>query len=298
MLRDHAGSPQPSFLAVGFWRPHLPFVAPKKCWDLYDPNTIPMPDPAESPTDVPAIAMHSSREIRGYGHAPKDRDFTEDEIRHCRHGYYASISFLDAQLGEILDSLEENGLADDTIVVFTSDHGFHIGEHALWGKTSNFELDARVPLIIAAPDCPRSHGKNTRAIAELLDLYPTLAGLAGITDDLPKDLDGVSLQPILADPSASVKNAAFTQHQHPFYGSAKNWQAWGYSIRTDRWRYTQWRAIADDSVIAQELYDHEDDPKETRNLAVLPDHQDIVEKLASALAESFKPAQRKSGRTQ
>lgn len=290
MLRDHAGSPQPFFLAVGFWRPHLPFVAPKRYWDLYDPKTIPMPDPAVTPTDVPAIAMHPSREIRGYGLVPKDRDFTEQEIRHYRHGYYASISFLDSQVGEILDALDESGLAEDTIIVFTSDHGFHIGEHTLWGKTSNFELDARVPLIIAAPDHPKGHGNTTRALAELLDLFPTLAGLAGIADDLPESLDGVSLQPVVADPSTSVKDAAFTQHQHPFYGSAKNWQAWGYSIRTDQWRYTEWRSIADRSVIARELYDHENDPKETRNLAAVPDHQATVDRLASRLAESFAPA--------
>ena len=286
MLRDHAGSPQPFFLAVGFWRPHLPFVAPKKYWDLYDPETIPMPAPADSPTDVPAIAMHPSREIRGYGHVPKDRDFTGEEIRHYRLGYYASISFLDAQVGEILDALDESDLANDTIVVFTSDHGFHIGEHTLWGKTSNFELDARVPLIIAAPDHPKSHGQTTQALAELVDLYPTLASLAGIAGDLPKDLDGVSLQPVIDDPNTSVKDAAFTQHQHPFYGSSKNWQAWGYSIRTDQWRYTEWRAIADGIVIARELYDHENDPKEPRNLAANPDHRDTVNKLASRLAKS------------
>ena len=149
VLRDRAGQTQPFFLAVGFWRPHLPFVAPKKYWDLYDPTAIPLPNPAAAPQDAPAIALHASGEIRGYGGPPKDRDFNAEEVRHYRHGYYASISFLDAQVGLILDALDASGQADNTIIVFTSDHGFHIGEHALWGKTSNFELDARVPLILA-----------------------------------------------------------------------------------------------------------------------------------------------------
>jgi iduronate 2-sulfatase len=287
MLRDHAGSQQPFFLAVGFWRPHLPFVAPKKYWDLYQPQKIPMPNPAAAPVDVPDIAMHESREIKGYGLTPKDRPFTEKEIRHYRHGYYASISFMDAQIGEILDALDESGQADNTIVVFTSDHGFHIGEHSLWGKTSNFELDARVPLIIASPDHSSGHGRSTAALTELVDLYPTLAGLAGITEDLPKKLAGVSQVSVVADPGVSIKDAAFTQHQQPFYGSAKNWQAWGYSMRTDRWRYTEWRAITDGRVIARELYDHAEDSRETKNVADLPSHRNRILKLAERLADAF-----------
>ncbi len=291
MLRDHTGSSQPFFLAVGFWRPHLPFVAPKRYWDLYDPDAISSPHPDEAPSNVPAIAMHASREIRGYGHVPSDRAFNDDEIRHFRHGYYASISFLDTQVGEILDALHTSGLADNTIVVFTSDHGFHIGEHDLWGKTSNFELDARVPLIIAAPDQligpaqSIAKGQSTSALAELVDLYPTLADLAGLAEDLPRNLDGVSLAPLLIDPAATVKDAALTQHQQPFYGSAKNWQAWGYSIRTDRWRYTEWRSIANGKTVARELYDHNADPRETQNVAADPDHLQTIDKLSSRLAE-------------
>ena len=286
MLRDHAGSEQPFFLAVGFWRPHLPFVAPKKYWDLYQPEKIPMPDPPAAPDGVPDIAMHESREIRGYGLTPQDRDFTQDEIRHYRHGYYASISFMDAQIGEILDALDESGQAEDTIVVFTSDHGFHIGEHSLWGKTSNFELDARVPLIIASPNHEQGHGKTTGSLAELVDLYPTLAGLAEIGDDLPGNLEGVSLAPVVTDPATSVKDAAFTQHQQPFYGSRQNWKAWGYSMRTTEWRYTEWRAISDGSVMARELYDHNRDPTETRNVASRTEYLDLVNQLSKRLAES------------
>jgi len=285
MLLDHAESDQPFFLAVGFWRPHLPFVAPKKYWDLYEPDKIPLPAFPYPPESVPEIAMHASKEIRGYGETPKDRDFTEEEIRHYRHGYYASISFMDAQIGEILDALEESGQADDTIVVFTSDHGFHIGEHSLWGKTSNFELDARVPLIVADPAQPDGHGKKSASLAELVDLFPTLTDLAGINGDIPDNLEGVSLALVVSDPTVSVKDAAFTQHQHPFYGSRNAWEAWGYSMRTDLWRYTEWRSIKDGSVVARELYDHENDPGETVNVAA--QNPDVEKSCSERIAKQF-----------
>lgn len=288
VLRDRATQPQPFFLAVGFWRPHLPFVAPKKYWDLYDPDHLPDANPPDRPQDAPAIALHQSKEILGYGLTPKDRPFTEAEIRHYRHGYYASISFLDAQIGLILDALDEGAQADNTLVVFFSDHGFHIGERTLWGKTTNFELDARVPLIIADPRQKARHGQPTSALAELVDLYPTLAHLTDTAAALPKNLEGHNLAPILADPSATVKNAAFTQHQQPFYGPRNQWKAIGRSIRTDHWRCTEWRDIASGQVIAQELYDHQNDPLETVNLADHSQHARTLQQLNTALNQHFK----------
>ncbi|TWT67388.1 sulfatase [Allorhodopirellula solitaria] len=285
MLHDHPADGQPFFLAVGFWRPHLPFVAPKKYWDMYAPDQIPLPDPAEPPIDAPSIAMHDSREIRSYGGTPKDRAFSEQEVRHFRHGYYASISFMDSQIGEILNALEKAGHADDTIVVFLSDHGFHIGEQSLWGKTTNFELDARVPLIVADPAREAGHGEHTAALAELVDLYPTLASLAGIDRDLSERLEGVDLSSVIDDPARSVKDAAFTQHQQPFYGAPKNWEAWGYSVRTAQWRYTQWHAIDGGEIIARELYDHANDPRESRN--VVEAHPTVVETHAKLLTAQF-----------
>jgi iduronate 2-sulfatase len=230
--------------------------------------------------------MHDSREIRSYGFEPNDRLFSKQEVRHFRHGYYAAISFMDAQIGEVLDALDQAGHTDDTIVVFTSDHGFHVGEHSLWGKTTNFELDARVPLIIADPKQPRGHGKTTFALAELVDLYPTLAALAGIDRELAPRLEGDSLAGVVADPALSVKDAAFTQHQHPFYGSSRNWKAWGYSVRTENWRYTEWRAISDGDVVARELYDHSNDPLETRNVAAA--NPEVVESHAARLTTQFR----------
>ena len=287
VIRDRADQAQPFFLAVGFWRPHLPFVAPKKYWDLYDPATLPAPQPTEPPQDVPAIALHESREIRGYGGPPKDRPFNAEETRHYRHGYYAAISFLDAQVGLLLEALETSGQSDRTLIVFTSDHGFHIGEHGLWGKTTNFELDARVPLLIADPRQPATHGQTTSGLAELVDLYPTLAHLAGIPQDLPANLEGQDLSPLLTNPRAQLKDAAFTQHQQPFYGPESAWKAMGRSIRTDRWRCTEWRDLKTGRVLARELYDHASDPHETRNLAALPKHAATLQQLAEKLAAQF-----------
>jgi iduronate 2-sulfatase len=287
VVRDRAAQTQPFFLAVGFWRPHLPFVAPKKYWDLYDPAKIPTANPPDRPQDAPDIALHESKEILGYGLTPKDRPFTEAEIRHYRHGYYASISFMDAQIGLILDALDESEQADNTLIVFFSDHGFHVGEHTLWGKTTNFELDARVPLIIADPRQKTSQGQRTRALAELVDLFPTLAHLTDTAATLPRNLEGHNLVPILADPSATVKSAAFTQHQQPFYGPRNQWQAIGRSIRTERWRCTEWRDLKSGNVMAQELYDHENDPLETQNLAKQPHHSTTLSQLQAKLKAQF-----------
>lgn len=287
VIRDRASQSQPFFLAVGFWRPHLPFVAPKKYWDLHDPARLPEPVPPQPPRDVPAIALHESREIRGYGGAPKDRPFNVEETRLYRHGYYAAISFLDAQVGLLLDALDASGQADRTLIVFTSDHGFHVGEHSLWGKTTNFELDARVPLFIADPRQPASHGQKTTALAELVDLYPTLAHLAGVPNDLPARLEGHDLSPVLANPAARVKDAAFTQHQQPFYGPESAWKAIGRSLRTDRWRCTEWHDLKSGRLLARELYDHQTDPHETVNLATQPEHATLLEQLSEQLAAQF-----------
>lgn len=284
VIRDYPDNAAPFFLGVGFWRPHLPFVAPKKYWDLYDPDEISAPALETIPADVPEIAMHISRELHSYDGIPKEAELSPELKRHLRHGYYASISFLDAQVGLILDALDASGHQDDTIVAFVSDHGFHIGEKTLWGKTSNFELDARVPLIIADPRTGRTQ-PNTDCLTELVDLYPTLAALAGITNDLPENLEGNDLSSLLTNPVQTLKTAAFTQHQHPFYAPREKWVAWGYSIRTASWRYTQWRSIQDDQLIAEELYDHRSDSNESRNVAA--QFPDVVQQHSQRLIKHF-----------
>ena len=272
------------FLAVGFWKPHSPFNAPKRYWDMYDRASITSPTNPNPPRNVPDIAMHDSREIlRGFKSSkyPGGRPTAEDVIT-LRHGYYAAISYVDAQIGRVLDELDRLGLRDKTIVVLWSDHGFHLGEHRLWAKTSNFELDARVPLIIASPE--HRGGLKTDSLVELLDVYPTLADLCNLTP--PTDLEGKSLRSVLTDPTASVKAVALTQHPRPAYPAAgTNPKAMGYSIRTAEHRYTEWRDFATGRTIARELYDHGSDPGETVNLANEASMSELLTTLEGRIVE-------------
>ncbi len=276
----HERNSGPFFLAVGFWKPHSPFNAPKRYWDLYEDVTILPPNPAEAPRGVPAIALHDSREIlRAFASRPGGRP-TPEETLALRRAYYAAISYLDTQVGKVLDALDKEGLRDDTIVVFWSDHGYHLGEQTLWAKTSNFELDARVPLIIATPQT--TSGQSTDALAELLDLYPTLADLCGL--EAPANLEGRSLRPLLERTADAVKPAALTQHTRPAYPSDEEpLVAMGYAMRTPRYRYVEWRSVRDGSVMARELYDHQADPRETVNLAESAEREDLLAKLADEL---------------
>jgi iduronate 2-sulfatase len=273
---------RPFFLAVGFWKPHSPFNAPKRYWDMYERSAISPPVNPQPPFGVPKVALHDSREIvRAFADRPRGRP-TSEEVLALRHGYYAAISCVDAQIGKVLDELDRLDLSKNTIVVLWSDHGYHLGEHALWAKTSNFELDARVPLVIATPQHVGGH--HTLALVELLDLYPTLADLCRLK--VPAELAGKSVRPVLENPTATVKAAAVTQHPRPaYYGDEEPLEAMGYSLRGDRYRYTEWRSATDGQVLARELYDHEDDPAETVNLASQSVHAATVDDLARQLGE-------------
>lgn len=252
----------PFFLAVGFWKPHAPFNAPKKYWDMYDRSKLP-PLKGARPEGAPEIAFHQSTEI--LGPVAKQTSVTPEQAAEMRHGYFANISYMDAQIGKVLEALEKSPAAKNTIILFVADHGYHIGEHSLWGKTSDFEFDAHVPLMISAPGVSQ-RGKKTAALAELVDVFPTLVELCGLPQ--PKALDGKSLAPILADSSQSVKAAAFTQHPRPAYYDRepdKQPKAMGYSVRTASVRYTEWRDWKTKGVIARELYATEQDPAESKN---------------------------------
>lgn len=275
---EHAKT-QPFFLGVGFWKPHSPFNAPKKYWDLYRREDVPPPSPAEWPADAPRIAWHNSRELLGNaGVQPPP-----EAIQEIRHGYLANISYLDAQVGRVLDELERLKLADRTIIVLWADHGYHLGEQTLWAKTSNFELDARVPLLFALPGA--REGRKTDAIAGLIDIYPTLSELCGLPQ--AEGLEGVSQAPVLRGDKAAVRTAAMTQHPRPaYYQGAPD--AMGYSVRTDRFRYTEWRDWKTGETLARELYDHRLDPDETRNLVDDPAHAADVQVGIAAL-ETFHP---------
>jgi uncharacterized sulfatase len=249
------------FLAVGFYRPHTPYVAPRRYFDLY---------PAES-IELPALSEddRARKPAAAYASAKKEQESMSDaRRREAIQAYWASISFMDAQAGRVLDALERLGLAERTVIVFTSDHGYHLATHGLWQKMSLFEDSARVPLVIAAPGV-EGNGRSTQALAELVDLYPTLADLCGIP--VPAGLDGVSLRPVLEDPARSVKDAAFTQLRRG--GDEKGYD--GYSVRTARWRFTSW----DGGKKGEQLFDMESDPRETVNLAGDARHAATVAEL-------------------
>ncbi len=271
------------FLGVGFWKPHLPFNAPKQYWDKYAPEEISLPANPDPPVNVPAIALHDSRELlRAF-----KSGLTEPQVRTLRRGYYAAISYVDAQIGKVIDELDRLGLRDNTIIVFWSDHGFHLGEHDLWCKTSNFELDARVPMIIAVPG-QGSAGRSSESLVELLDLYPTLAELCGLP--APENLQGRSLVPILENPDATVKQAAMTQHPRPAYpAQGEDPEVMGYSIRTADHRYTEWRRYDSGDIVARELYDHRADPGETKNRIDEATSEAISERLARQLDAMMEP---------
>lgn len=262
---------KPFFLAVGFWKPHAPFNAPKKYWELYQREKLPRLNGAR-PQGAPEIAFHDGRELRGI--PPKQVEFTAAESAEIRHGYFAGISFMDEQVGKVLAALDTNKLTDSTIVVFVADHGYHLGEHGLWAKTSCYELDARVPLMVAVPGTAHC-GKKTDSLVELIDLFPTLNALCGLKS--PGKLDGTSLVAILNNPMATVKAAALTQHPRPAYYDRTEKgvpDAMGYSIRTARVRYTEWRDWKTGKVTASELYDHTRDTSELTNAIDRPPNDD------------------------
>ena len=258
LLERFKKNSQPFFLAVGFYRPHTPYVAPKTYFDMYPADRI----------DLPALseADRSRTPAAAYRSALNEQDAATDRQRkEAIQAYRAATTFMDAQVGQVLDALDRLGLASNTVVVFTSDHGYHLGDHGLWQKQSLFERSARVPLVIAGPTVT-ARGQVARGVVELVDLYPTLAALAGLTPAAP--LEGVSLSPMLTNTSATVKDAAFSQTRN------------GYAVRTDRWRYIEW----DGGKEGAQLYDMENDPAETTNLAADPKHAATVADLRARLA--------------
>jgi arylsulfatase A-like enzyme len=265
---------------VGFLKPHLPFVAPRKYWDMYPPEQVQYTASA-APTDVPACALHEWTELRAFLDIPKTGTLSDEPARQAVRGYAAATSYSDAQVGRVLDELDRLGLREKTLVVFMGDHGWHLGEHGLWCKHTNFEVAARAPLIIAAPGM-KSAGQHTSALVEFVDLYPTLAELCGLSP--PTESEGTSFAPLLANPEGSWKKAAFSQFLRP--GKTK---FMGRSIRTDRWRYTEWKDEKGGSA-GVELYDEQNDPGENTNLALHPESKAVITELAAQLRDGWRAA--------
>lgn len=271
-LRELSQKEQPFFLAVGFIKPHLPFVAPQKYWDLYDPARIELAPNPFRPQDAPDYAIQPGGELRSY-HAVPAGSIPDDLARRLKHGYYAAVSYMDAQLGRVLDELDRLDLSRNTIVVLWGDHGWKLGEHDAWCKHSNAENDVNAPLLVAAPGMPHA-GKRTDALVEFVDIYPTLCEMAGLP--LLPHLEGTSFAPVLADPQRDWKAAAFSQYPRRVRGRS----LMGYSMRTDRYRLTVWvDREQHDQVDAVELYDHQADPQENTNVAKVPANAELLERL-------------------
>jgi len=264
---------QPFFLAVGFVRPHLPFIAPKKYYDLYPSEKIQLSDNPRPPVGVPKVAMHTYGELRSYKDIQSTGPLSEQKARELVRGYYASISYVDAQIGRVLAELERLGLTENTVVVLWGDHGYLLGDHSLWCKHANFELATRVPLIVRAPNQTKA-SVVTDELVELLDVYPTLSELAGLTP--PVDLEGKSLAPLIRDGKPLNRKAAFSQY--PREGKS----VMGYTMRTDGYRYTEWRKESGE-VVARELYDHAAGHGEQENIAAKPERAALVAELSEQL---------------
>ena len=272
---------KPFFLAVGYYRPHVPLIAPSRYFDMYPPGAIDLPRVvAEDRNDIPVPALADR---------PYQDKMTDAQKKQVIQAYYASVSFVDAQVGKLLAELDRAGLTEDTIVVFLSDHGFHLGSHGLWQKTDLFEESTRLPLIISAPGY-RDGGRASASLVELIDLFPTLTDLVGI--DAPDYVAGHSLVPILRDPTARVRGSAFSMAGSRAWWTRPEWKyrdITGYSIRTERYRYTEWA----DGALGVEFYDHANDPAEIHNLAHDRAKASIRFKLARILEDRRRAARRR-----
>lgn len=284
-MQKAASKDEPFFLAAGFIRPHLPFVVPRKYWELYDREKIALSEGDTLPAGSPSYAMNTMYELRDYVDflgtpEPGEGHLEEAQSRRLKHGYYASVSFIDAQVGRLIDELTRLGLAENTIVVLWGDHGWKLGEHNSWCKQTNYEIDARVPLIIRDPGA-RANGEVSESLVELVDVFPTLCDLSGIS--IPEQLEGISLKPVLEDSSAKPKAVAISQ----FLRRLKDQELMGYSMRTERWRFIEWIDRETKKTVSMELYDHASDSGEIENVAGRNENGGLLIQLAKQLRDAL-----------
>ncbi len=280
LIKELSQKEQPFFIAVGFKKPHLPFAAPQKYWDLYSRDDIKLSPNPNHPEGSPEYSTthYSLASYKGYN----DKDggvIPEDYQKTLRHAYAACVSYIDAQVGKLIKQLQESGVSDNTVVMFIGDHGWHLGDQGMWGKTTNFENATLSPLIISVPGLAK--GKRLNQLVEYVDIYPTLADLAGFQPG--NYLEGTSFVPLLENPERKWKDAAFSQFPR---GKAME----GFAIRTDNFRYVEWRDGKDNSLLVAELYDHRKDSLETINVANDEGYKEIVIDLAKQLKDGWKAA--------
>lgn len=261
---------KPFFITVGFHKPHLPFVAPKKYWDLYERDQFKPAELQTPPKNSPGYAGHTWGELRGYSSIPQGKGrLPLDRHAELIHAYHACVSYIDAQVGRLLDALDKSGAADNTIIILWGDHGWHLGDHGWWCKHTNYEQATKAPLIISAP---RHASTQAQTMSEFIDVYPTLCELTGVP--APNGLQGKSLVPALEDPTAEIKDYSISQFPRG--------KIMGYALRTPRYRYVEW--IKAGEVQNIELYDYQKDPAETASLHNNPEYRDIVQDLKEKMA--------------
>ena len=269
VIRAAGNNKKPFFLAVGFLKPHLPFNAPKKYWDIDDPAEIGIADNPYPPEDAPRQAIHNWGELRQYYSIPEKGALTDSAANKLRHGYYACVSYTDTQVGMLLDELAKNGLTENTIVVLWGDHGWNLGEHGLWCKHCNFKTSLNAPLIIKVPGMTKG-GKNN-SITEFIDIYPTLCELTGLP--LPSQLEGESLVKRLKNPEKEEDDYAVSK----FFA--------GVTLIEDKYFYTEF-IDKNDSIVADMLYDHESDAEENINLSRRKEYEKVVKNMSSELRKN------------
>ncbi len=323
-MKEMAKGDKPWFLAYGFHHPHLNWTSPKKYWDLYDPEEIPMATQVNAPENGAAMGLHASFELRVRHGIPKSGPIEGELARTLKHAYLAATSYVDAQIGRMLDALEEAGVRENTIIIMWSDHGWHLGDMGVWGKATNYEIATRVPMMIWTPDMPdKFRGVKSDALVELIDMYPTLCELTGL--EKPEHLEGHSFAPLLENPKQEWKSAVFSQFPNPalrewaanplspgmretYFGPlieeveerimAQQKEKWdrdlfenhmmGYAMRTDNYRLVLWKDRRDMAAqpLYVELFDHKADPGETKNIA--DDNPELLDKLIVQFNKGWK----------
>ncbi|MFT4600065.1 MAG: iduronate 2-sulfatase [Arenicella sp.] len=296
-LGELSKAEEPFFLAVGYFRPHLPFSVPKKYWDYYDRDSLPLASNPFVPEQSPIMSMNSMYELRGYDgfrniKHPSQNVMNEDTAKILKHGYYASVSYVDEQFGKLVQELKDLDLYNNTIIIIWGDHGWKLGEHNGWCKQTNYNIDIHVPMIISYPGQPNK-GSETFGITELIDMYPSLCELAGI--DAPPYLQGTSFVPLIEEPEREWKQAAFSQfHRRPKV-TPDGGRYMGYSMKTSEYHYVEWFYWDDDNerlgdFVTAELYDSMNDPDENKNIANLESSKEIVKSLSLQLKAGWKEA--------
>lgn len=294
-LGELAKSDDPFFLAVGYYRPHLPFTVPKKYWDMYERDSIPVSKIQHPPKDAPEYAVFTSIEMRSYIDRPDtpmpyDEPMSIEEQQELKHGYFASVTYIDAQIGKLIKALEDNNLRENTIIVLWGDNGYKLGEHNGWCKFSNYEVDTRVPLIVIDPRVDK--GVNQNALVEFVDIYPSLCELAGLS--VPETLAGDSFANLLSEDQPTARPYAFSQFLRGRFGSerAEGIERMGYAARSDRYRFVQWYEWDKEKdqrlgALDMELYDHQTDPLESVNIAKDPKYKQVIEEHLKAVESMF-----------